>query len=274
MSILVFPDQHSNPSLETFSLRRTDDPQSDLRLSVRNLHPIHKGRSSVYRATLEGDVEPQEVACKVVYGKRSIAKLHNEVEIYQHLHDLQGGVIPYCLGLFQGEMEDGQAGCLITKYCGKPVDVELAFMNWTFKMETIKALSAIHAKGVKHNDFSERNILVGKDRRPIIIDFDCAQKEECKVTDDVHFHTEEPLPEVFGCQELFSAAKLADAWTPRVIPFLRGYSPVKYAESVETLMSAAPDVVPRDVARFHAEYAMERYKKALSKREACEPYEL
>lgn len=93
---------------------------------------LHKGdRTDVYRATLE--TPPQtggktDVVYKVAYGGAAL-KLRSEAEAYRKMSRLQGIRIPFCYGYFAvGAME-----CLVLDYCGEPLSVVFADLEWKTK---------------------------------------------------------------------------------------------------------------------------------------------
>ena len=90
--------------------------------------------------------DPVDVAVKWVRGKRAIASLHREAEMYDGpLYSLQGQVVPIFAGIFTATTRDGfDIGCLILEWCpgndhttfGKPTEDELwvhSLVLWAFR---------------------------------------------------------------------------------------------------------------------------------------------
>jgi hypothetical protein len=71
-------------------------------------------KDSVYR----GDLDGHKVVIKLAQDD-VVQQLRHEMEVYKHLKDLQGQVIPICYGLFL--LEDSGA-LLILEDCGTPLE--------------------------------------------------------------------------------------------------------------------------------------------------------
>ncbi|KAL6301407.1 kinase-like domain-containing protein [Sparassis latifolia] len=260
-STLYFPDQHlSCDTPELFEMTRTDYVNVARKLVISNTRHIHSGNSQVYLATLSCEGFPTyDVVCKVTFGKRAIARLRQEGQIYYQLRMLQGLVIPACYGLFEGELEDGPSACLVTEYCGVPMEKYLNYMDLKFRYRVIKGLIAIHGRCVRHGDFRESNIMVDKDQRPWIIDFDRATKHDCHCTKVIPLNVPTPYRDEFGCDEIWFACDSANVWIPNTAQYLGGYVAVKYLESPELLASLAPEDVPKAKALEEARLTIQRY---------------
>ncbi|GBE89102.1 hypothetical protein SCP_1501050 [Sparassis crispa] len=204
-----------------------------------------------------------DVFCKVVLGKRAIARLREEAEVYFRLCDLQGDVVPVCYKLFEGELADGPSACLITEYRGESLDRYMRTTSWRFRCQVIKALADIHACGIQNCDFDVRNIVVDKDGRPFIIDFDRAQRHECTAPEIISVGVPAPFLADFGCDEIWSFCQGdCGMWKPNTFPFMGGHLALCYFESVGTLASKAPKGTPRDVALEEARRAIERFQRS------------
>ncbi|GBE89702.1 hypothetical protein SCP_1700260 [Sparassis crispa] len=262
-----------------------DGPHNNVQLTLTDVVCIHKGKklSAVYRATLRATSDspeaaehlPREVVCKVVYGRPARDKLHFEFSMYDKLQDLQGRLIPQCFGLYEGEMDDGRAACLLLEYCGEELTRKLRYTSWDFRRQVLDSLLEIHRRGVVHNDVRERNIVINKEGRPIIVDFDISDSKnhDCPVKLPIQFDVPEPDRFHFGCDELHWAGQLADVWLPTTFLFLGRRVPIKYTDSPELLAKVAPSGTSPEEALERAHVYYQMFRTALEKRKRCEPYE-
>ncbi|KAL6301409.1 hypothetical protein BKA93DRAFT_919830 [Sparassis latifolia] len=267
VTTLHFPDQHSHcdpPNL--YGMSRTDIPGAGLQFVISNTKQIHDGHSQVYRALLacEGH-RSEDVVCKVVFGKRKIARLLHEAEIYRQLRILQRDVIPGCYGLFEGELEDGPSACLVTEYCGKPLVTTFNRLDLQLRICLVDALTEIHAAGVQHGDFRECNVVLYQNRQPTIIDFGRAERHQCLCHKPIMFDVTEPFQHKFRCNELWCICIDCKLWTPNMVRYLTGYAHVGYLESPELLASLAPADVPEEEALEQARLVIESYERRYGK---------
>lgn len=77
---------------------------------------------------------------------------------------------------------------------------------------------SIHKRGVYHDDFSARNVLVDNLKQPtrlVIIGFEYAlDNHVCGRTMDIYLYQHPPNPVEFNCMELWKAAERTRVWTP------------------------------------------------------------
>ncbi|EXL67606.1 hypothetical protein FOPG_16285 [Fusarium oxysporum f. sp. conglutinans race 2 54008] len=114
--------------------------------------------------------------------------LRYENKIYSHLQDLQGKIVPVCLGVVHlikpyyydsGVYED----FMFLSYGGRPVLKGLGEANADIANEILAALSRLHQHGVLHHDAEPRNVLYDKRTgRCMIVDLMLAE-----------FHGRQPL---------------------------------------------------------------------------------
>ncbi|GBE89105.1 hypothetical protein SCP_1501080 [Sparassis crispa] len=267
VTTLHFPDQHSHcDHPELYEMSRTDIPGVGLKFVIRNTKRIHDGHSQVYHASLTCEGYPAEdVVCKVVFGKRGIARLRNEAEIYRQLRRLQRDVIPGCYGLFEGELEDGPSACLVTEYCGETLDKSFKRSDSQLRIRVIEAFTKIHAAGVQHGDISECNVVLYQNLQPTIIDFDRAAKHQCLHPMPITLGVTEPYQDEFGCNELWRICHTCNVWTPIMVRYLSGHVHVRYLESPKILASVAPEDVPEEEALKQAHVAIEQYERVYGK---------
>jgi len=143
-------------------------------------------------------------------------------------------------------------------------------MSWDFKASLIDAVDKIHCAGVQHNDLLERKIVIDDKNRPFIIDFDHAEDHDCELSMYIDFHSQEPDPGDFGCDELHAICRLAGMWTPRFIKFILCYVPVHLAEIPERLATQAPKTTSPEEALAYAHEAIYEYHEYTKRRNACD----
>ena len=98
-----------------------------------------------------------------------IAEMRKEARVYDRLRELQGAEIPRLL--FEGPMVQWYFHGLATSYAGRCVQlVDPKELRSDFASEALAALDKVHALGVVHGDVALRNLLVGEDGHPVIID--------------------------------------------------------------------------------------------------------
>lgn len=77
---------------------------------------------------------------------------------------------------------------------------------------------AIHERGVQHNDFQARNMVVDNRKNPrrlVVIDFEHATHHDCQRKFDIALYDHPPSLEEFGCDELYKVTEFSEVWTPR-----------------------------------------------------------
>lgn len=78
---------------------------------------------------------------------------------------------------------------------------------------------SLHKRGVKHNDFHPRNVIVDDLDNPtrlFVIDFELARDHECKQGCAIALYLYPPPEDEFNCEELYRMAQLLEVWTPRM----------------------------------------------------------
>ena len=81
----------------------------------------------------------------------------------------------------------------------------------------VEILLAIHERGIQHNDFCPRNIVVDNVQDPqrlSIIDFEFAKDHQCQRRYQVALYDLPPNMADFNCDEVYHAAELTEVWTP------------------------------------------------------------
>ncbi|OBZ74442.1 hypothetical protein A0H81_05259 [Grifola frondosa] len=203
-------------------------------------------------------MEPRDVVFKIAYGKKAINRMRREAGVYRReLKDLQGEFVPRFYGLFEGVTDDRRTGCLVLGYIGKTLEYYLYAMNRKFRCAVMQAILMIHCAGVEHRDFDEQNIVVDENNKPFIIDFDSSEPHECGLAMRIKFGAKEPERHELGCDELYEAAEMAEAWTPRLVFYIRRCVPIEFAKDVETLMTRAPKGISPTDARCAAEATLQ-----------------
>lgn len=87
-------------------------------------------------------------------------------------------------------------------------------------MRLTEAMRALHSVGIAHNDFKPGNVVMGKDDRPVIVDFGISIMLNSK---DFHAHQPEGqllgTPAFVGREQIFQAKHLAEEERPSSDPF-------------------------------------------------------
>ncbi|EIM87413.1 uncharacterized protein STEHIDRAFT_96493 [Stereum hirsutum FP-91666 SS1] len=123
---------------------------------------------------------------------------------------LQGIRIPLCYGYFVvGPME-----CLVLDYCGEPLSVPFADLEWKIKGEVMQGFWSIHHSGVQHKDPSERNVLQDSTNKIFIIDFEhSSTSHDCKGACPKVSAIAPEAPD-YGCAELWNVFTELGIWMP------------------------------------------------------------
>ena len=100
-------------------------------------------------------------------------ELHNEIEVYRILSDLQGIAIPRLV--LHGYWEGGMY-CIGFSLCGSVPET----LSDSQKQSILSTIDAIHARGIIHNDIKKENILVDENGTAVLIDFGFATQNSCK----------------------------------------------------------------------------------------------
>ncbi|KAI0756157.1 hypothetical protein C8Q80DRAFT_1215223 [Daedaleopsis nitida] len=193
-------------------------PEDGAHYSVDVTHLLHAAENIVYKGTLSLDGRRHsEVVCKIGRGRQLMERLRKEADQYRDkLADLQGRYVPTFVGLFEGEMEEGETGCLVLSYEGERMHESLYTSGVDFRKKVMDALVAIHQAGVRHGDFNEVSIVLRKDNTPIIVGFGGAEHHDCHLGIDVQFYEPQPHNQLVNCEEIYWACVIAAVWLPGV----------------------------------------------------------
>ncbi|RDB17089.1 hypothetical protein Hypma_001929 [Hypsizygus marmoreus] len=152
--------------------------------TMKNPSDIYRGRYILFRALLQRPEfhDPVDAVLKFSHQGKNVDSLLHEANIYEnHVKDLQGDVIPRCFGVFQATIAENLITCLITEYCGSPIEGS-NICSWgpeDFFWEVIRKLDRLHKHGFAHGDFKESNV-VNNNGVPFIIDLEHAKPHICK----------------------------------------------------------------------------------------------
>lgn len=102
-----------------------------------------------------------------------LAELHNEIEIYRLLSDLQGKAIPK---LVLHDYWEGGMYCIGLSLCGSVPKT----LSESQKQAVLSSIDAIHNRGIIHNDIKKENILVDENGMVYLIDFGFATLNSCE----------------------------------------------------------------------------------------------
>ncbi|KAJ7502463.1 hypothetical protein B0H11DRAFT_1633842, partial [Mycena galericulata] len=125
-----------------------------------------------------------------------------EAEAYQGKgRELQGDILPVFYGCFQTRIGSTLVSCLVTEYCGEPMQNSLDEMNSRFRRELLLNVLTMHHQGMSHGDLYERNILV-KNGHPVLIDLELSEDHKCGLRLKTVLGAMRPTVEEYGCPEL------------------------------------------------------------------------
>jgi hypothetical protein len=145
--------------------------ESDFALEDFNIKSVlGSGRTKVYY-----EAKNQLALKGIDLWKQShmLAELHNEIEIYRLLSDLQGRFIPKLV--LHGYWEGGMY-CIGFSLCGTVPEA----LSESQKQSVLSNIDAIHNRGIIHNDIKKENILVDENGNVVLIDFGFATQNSCK----------------------------------------------------------------------------------------------
>ncbi|KAJ7915539.1 hypothetical protein B0H13DRAFT_1610334 [Mycena leptocephala] len=179
--------------------------------------------SSIFRADIcRGNDQPLDVALKIdPTGKREEDFIREAIQYETGAKELQGIIFPHFHGCFQAEIGPTRVTCLVTEYCGEPMEQSLDVIDNPFLIRLLIAAGTMHLHGLNHGDLYEPNILV-HNGHPKIIDLESAVAHKCGIRMRTIPGTIIPTAEEFGCKELHDLIRRANLWRPSVlIPILR-----------------------------------------------------
>jgi len=102
--------------------------------------------------------------------KLPVSYSEHEANVYYHLRDLWGTVVPYFIGF--GDW--GFCHILLLSYIECPMLYQVKYTSQIGR-NVIKAFNEIHARGICHGDIRGENILVRPDQSVVLIDFEMSE---------------------------------------------------------------------------------------------------
>ncbi|KAJ2990477.1 CBL-interacting protein kinase 5, partial [Globomyces sp. JEL0801] len=102
-----------------------------------------------------------------------LSELHNEIDIYGLLSDLQGISIPKLI--LHGYWEGGMY-CIGFSLCGTVPKT----LSERQKQCLLSCIDAVHSRGIIHSDIRKENILVDENEKVYLIDFGFATLNSCE----------------------------------------------------------------------------------------------
>ncbi|KAJ7665701.1 hypothetical protein B0H17DRAFT_284365 [Mycena rosella] len=147
-------------------------------------------RSAVYRARLRRhprvdriDKDALDVVIKIdPTGKRAYDLFREAIAYETTAKKLQGTIVPVFYGVFYTQINDSIILCLVTQFCGMPIDQTVANMEDPFYTTLIQCVRTLHTHGATHGDLHEYNIL-DHDGRPVLIDLEAIEARASHVQD-------------------------------------------------------------------------------------------
>ncbi|KAJ6560382.1 hypothetical protein B0H19DRAFT_115078 [Mycena capillaripes] len=176
--------------------------------------------SFVFRAEIHrsGDNTLDAVLKVDATGERQEAFM-NEAKAYQTTgKPFQGNVLPDFFGCFQTCIGSITVTCLVTEYCGEPMDQDLHEVDNPVLPHIIAYVVLLHQHGMTHGSLYPRNILVCEER-PVLIDLEYSQNHTCGLRMKIVPGAMMPYEEEFGCEELFHLISRMGLWKPRTLRF-------------------------------------------------------
>ncbi|KAL6307972.1 hypothetical protein BKA93DRAFT_822940 [Sparassis latifolia] len=215
----------------------SDSSQSDT-LYVRQGKRIHRGRRAIVFACQmqQGEETPIDVVLKLTTLKAHHDDLIKEAGFYENqLAAVQGNVVPWFYGIFQGQFRSRFMTCMVLEHCGEPMG-QAQYEDIDFKAELINRLGYLHSFcGIEHGDVRGSNILV-KDGFAVFIGFEYARPHKCERTMMIEIGKPWPQELEFGCIELHDAGKDFGLWGPAIVEFLDGCISVYQITSAKRLV--------------------------------------
>ncbi|KAI4527582.1 hypothetical protein K525DRAFT_186399 [Schizophyllum commune Loenen D] len=149
-------------------------------------------------------------------GGAFLESFHREAIFYnEHLSKLQGVAVPKHYGVWVGWTPwDTTVACAIMEWGGRPFDATVVDPKLGKPQRSVtimESIKALHDVGLRHNDLIDmpiRHILYDKLReKAFIIDFSTAEDHKCHLRMRMRPYTSTPPEDVFGCDELWYAAR-------------------------------------------------------------------
>ncbi|KAJ4466236.1 hypothetical protein J3R30DRAFT_2280291 [Lentinula aciculospora] len=160
---------------------------SCLRIDVKSW--IGRGTSGdAHRGTLyicSDEKQFEEVVVKVGRDDYSRQSMRHELQIYEHLARAKVQSVPHCYGFFEDIESKDSPYILITSYAGESlasiqrreylVSNDPVVIPKSQHPAFLRSLAEVHAAGIHHRDLRSPNIVIDKNGKVSIIDFDLAR---------------------------------------------------------------------------------------------------
>jgi len=179
----------ASPALQLTQYDDGDDTNS-LPWRYLAVHSMIAGQESSF-SVFRGNLDGRPIIVKMAEDE-FVPQLCHEAEIYQKLQCIQGRAIPICHGLF---FIKSTCALLLMEDCGERL-ASFSALCKLLRVQLISHISAIHERGVLHNDIEARNIVVSNNNLRII-DFglaedghQCDGMQKCPYLRDILEHIE------------------------------------------------------------------------------------
>ncbi|KAJ6629302.1 hypothetical protein B0H10DRAFT_1776582 [Mycena sp. CBHHK59/15] len=151
-------------------------------------------RGSAPRSNMD---ESADVAIvKMAFTPKTVEALAREAQFYEKLRDLQGAIIPRCLGHFRSKVAGTDMACLVLDYCVGMPGEKMRDLN----RKAMCAAYALHSSGVMHGDLLDGRHYVTSGRDMMIVDFTAAVHHQC--IHGIPVHGPDGRPHLGVCPEL------------------------------------------------------------------------
>ncbi|KAJ3852513.1 hypothetical protein EV368DRAFT_64867 [Lentinula lateritia] len=168
-------------SLRTLSLRPSYPLESCLRIIVKSW--IGGGASGhAHRGILyigSDDKRCEEVVVKFGRDDHSRQSMRHELKVYEYLAQAKVNSVPHCYGLFEDIGNKDSPYILVTSYAGESLAASWKKGTGAIPKSQhptyLRSLAEIHAAGIHHRDLRAPNVVIDKNGKVSLIDFDIAR---------------------------------------------------------------------------------------------------
>ncbi|KAJ3864299.1 hypothetical protein EV359DRAFT_81551 [Lentinula novae-zelandiae] len=167
--------------LRPLSLRPSYPLESCLRINVKSW--IGGGASGhAHRGILyigSDDKRCEDVVVKFGRDDHSRQSMRHESKVYEYLAQAKVKSVPHFYGLFEDIENKDSPYILVTSYAGESLAVSWkrgrAMIPKSQHPTYLRSLAEIHAAGIHHRDLRAPNVVIDKDGKVTLIDFDIAR---------------------------------------------------------------------------------------------------
>ncbi|KAJ7621045.1 hypothetical protein FB45DRAFT_928201 [Roridomyces roridus] len=131
------------------------------------------------------DTDADVAVIKMAWTPDGTEALEREAQFYDaHMGQLQGRVVPRCLGHFRGKVAGKQMSCLVLEYCPPVPEKHIHDPH----QKIMSAMYEIHDSGVMHGEALDGRHFIKNGRKMMIVDFSSAVAHQCVHGREVRGH--------------------------------------------------------------------------------------